>query len=163
MKKEDVPQDHAKAFQGRKKALYALDENGRYAIVPSSGWEAEEIVLDQAIEEYERWHKPEKIWPSVIRSLRDCGIRDLELYRCGNRLVQVLDVPPEYSFSEKDEADSQDPDVRAWEELMWRFQVALPFARAGEKWVRMTRLFSLRETLDAEGPLSQASDPTGES
>lgn len=54
MKKEDVPQDRAKAFQGRKKALYALDENGRYAIVPSSGWEAEEIVLDQAIEEYER-------------------------------------------------------------------------------------------------------------
>ncbi len=54
MKKEDVPQDRAKAFQGRKKALYALDENGKYAIVPSSGWEAEEIVLDQAIEEYER-------------------------------------------------------------------------------------------------------------
>ena len=54
MKKEDVPQDRAKAFQGRKKALYALDENGKYAIVPSSGWEAEEIVLDQAIEESQR-------------------------------------------------------------------------------------------------------------
>jgi hypothetical protein len=54
MKKEDVPQDRARAFQGRSKALYALDENGKYAIVPSSGWEAEEIVLDQAIEEYER-------------------------------------------------------------------------------------------------------------
>lgn len=54
MKKDEVPQDTAKAFQGRKKALYALDENGKYALVPSSGWEAEEIVLDQAIEEYER-------------------------------------------------------------------------------------------------------------
>lgn len=54
MRREDVPQDRAKAFQGRKKALYAQDENGKYAIVPSSGWEAEEIVLDQAIEEYER-------------------------------------------------------------------------------------------------------------
>ena len=53
MKKEEVPQDRAKAFQGRSKALYAQDENGQYKIVPSSGWEAEEIVLDQAIAEYE--------------------------------------------------------------------------------------------------------------
>jgi hypothetical protein len=53
VKKDEVPQDRAKAFQGRKKALYAQDENGRYAIVPSSGWEAEEIVLDQAIAEFE--------------------------------------------------------------------------------------------------------------
>ena len=53
MKKEDVPQDRAKAFQGRSKALYAQDENGQYKIVPSSGWVAEEIVLDQAIAEYE--------------------------------------------------------------------------------------------------------------
>jgi hypothetical protein len=49
MKKEDVPQQTAKAFMGHNKALYALDENGEYRIVPSSGWEAEEIVLDQAI------------------------------------------------------------------------------------------------------------------
>jgi len=54
MKEKEVPQDRAKAFQGQRKALYAVDENGQYAIVPSSGWEAEEIVLEQAIEEYER-------------------------------------------------------------------------------------------------------------
>ncbi len=53
MKKEEVPQDRAKAFQGLKKALYAQDEQGQYKIVPSSGWVAEEIVLDQAIAEYE--------------------------------------------------------------------------------------------------------------
>ena len=53
MRKDEVPQHDAKAFQGRKKALYAQDEQGRYSIVPSSGWEAEEIVLDQAIAEFE--------------------------------------------------------------------------------------------------------------
>ncbi|MBK8180433.1 MAG: hypothetical protein IPK67_16375 [Planctomycetes bacterium] len=53
MKKDEVPQHDAKAFQGRKKALYAQDEQGRLRIVPSSGWEAEEIVLDQAIAEFE--------------------------------------------------------------------------------------------------------------
>ena len=54
MKKEDVPQHQAKAFMGRSKALYALDESGRYQVVPSNGWEAEEIVLDQAIDEFKR-------------------------------------------------------------------------------------------------------------
>jgi hypothetical protein len=54
MKRDDVPQDDAKAFQGRKKIVYAQDEDGNYSVVPSSGWEAEEIVLDQAIAEYER-------------------------------------------------------------------------------------------------------------
>ena len=54
MKKEDVPQDRVKAFQGRSKALYAIDKDGRYALVPSNGWEAEEIVLDQAVDEFKR-------------------------------------------------------------------------------------------------------------
>ncbi|HXC63829.1 MAG TPA: hypothetical protein VNZ67_05695 [bacterium] len=54
MKKDEVPQHNAKAFMGRSKALYALAEDGSYQIVPSKGWEAEEIVLDQAVEEFQR-------------------------------------------------------------------------------------------------------------
>ena len=54
MKKGEVPQQNAKAFMGHSKLLYALDEKGRYVPAPSSGWEAEEIVLDQAIAEYQR-------------------------------------------------------------------------------------------------------------
>ena len=53
MKKDEVPQQTAKAFMGHNKALYATDENGEYKIVPSAGWEAEEIVLDQAIAEFD--------------------------------------------------------------------------------------------------------------
>ena len=54
MKKTEVPQQNAKAFMGRSKLLYAVDESGRYVPAPSNGWEAEEIVLDQAIEEFQR-------------------------------------------------------------------------------------------------------------
>ncbi len=54
MKRDEVPQQNAKAFMGHSKLLYALDENGRYVRAPSSGWEAEEIVLDQAIAEYQQ-------------------------------------------------------------------------------------------------------------
>ncbi len=53
MKAGDVPQDNAKSFAGQKKGLYAVDDEGAYAIVPSSGWEAEEIVLELAIEQFQ--------------------------------------------------------------------------------------------------------------
>jgi hypothetical protein len=54
MKKQEVPQQNAKAFMGHSKLLYAVDEQGRYVPAPCNGWEAEEIVLDQAIAEYVR-------------------------------------------------------------------------------------------------------------
>jgi hypothetical protein len=49
MKISEVPQDDVKILQGEKKALYALDETGRYVITPTRGWQAEEVVLDQVI------------------------------------------------------------------------------------------------------------------
>jgi hypothetical protein len=54
MRKTEVPQQNAKAFMGHSKLLYAVDEAGRYVPAPCNGWEAEEIVLDQAIAEYQR-------------------------------------------------------------------------------------------------------------
>jgi hypothetical protein len=53
MKNDEVPQQAAKAFLGHSKALYATDSDGKLSIVPSAGWEAEEVVLDQAIAEYD--------------------------------------------------------------------------------------------------------------
>lgn len=52
MKKEEVPQDQAGALEGQRKAMYAIDRDGKYAIVQSSGWEAEDAVLQQAIEHF---------------------------------------------------------------------------------------------------------------
>ena len=52
MKREEVPQDNAKTFAGERKALYAVDNDGHYGLAPSSGWEAEEIVLELAIDQY---------------------------------------------------------------------------------------------------------------
>jgi len=54
VKKDEVPQDHARAFEGQKKAVYAVDDDGRYTMIGSSGWEAEEVVLDQAITHFEQ-------------------------------------------------------------------------------------------------------------
>lgn len=78
MKKVDVPQHNAKAFEGQSKALYAIDDNGEYGIVPSSGWEVEEIVLDQAIAEFEQLCRQarEKVQQGIASTL------EYHMYRC---------------------------------------------------------------------------------
>ena len=57
MKQDDVPQDQSAAFEGQKKPLYVIDEDGEYTVALSSGWEAEEVVLDQAIAQFETLYK----------------------------------------------------------------------------------------------------------
>jgi hypothetical protein len=51
MKKEDVPQDDSLLLEGNSRELcYAVDENGKYVKVLSTGWEPKDIALRQAIE-----------------------------------------------------------------------------------------------------------------
>jgi len=54
MKLTDVPQENNKTLDGVRKAVYAVDEDGTYSVVASNGWNAEEIVTSQAVEEFER-------------------------------------------------------------------------------------------------------------
>jgi hypothetical protein len=53
MKISEVPQDEIKTLRGERKALYAVDEQGRYARTTTRGWEVEEIVLHQVINDFE--------------------------------------------------------------------------------------------------------------
>lgn len=55
MKKESVPQDDNKTYRGYgTKVMYAVDDNGNYTQVKSSGWEAEEIVLRDAVDDFKQ-------------------------------------------------------------------------------------------------------------
>ena len=54
MKETEVPQEENKTLAGVKKAVYATNENGDYGTIASKGWEVEEIVTSQAVEEFER-------------------------------------------------------------------------------------------------------------
>lgn len=60
MKEDEVPQENAKAFMGHGKVLYAENAEGDYVKAVSNGWEAEEIVLDQALAEIE--HRAADAW-----------------------------------------------------------------------------------------------------
>jgi len=49
MKKNEVPQDDANMLEGKfKEPCYAVDEDGKYTTVKSVGWEAKNVVMQQA-------------------------------------------------------------------------------------------------------------------
>ncbi|MHB8907722.1 MAG: hypothetical protein ACYDAA_02440 [Syntrophales bacterium] len=54
MKISEVPQDAVKTMGGERKALYAVDECGEYTRTVTRGWEAEEAVLTQVIDDFDR-------------------------------------------------------------------------------------------------------------
>jgi len=51
MEINEVPQDNNRMLGGHRKAMYARDASGRMVLVASSGWEVEEIVTSDAVEQ----------------------------------------------------------------------------------------------------------------
>ncbi|WDF81326.1 L-rhamnose mutarotase [Mucilaginibacter sp. KACC 22773] len=95
------------------------------------------------IAEYEYWHKAENGWPEVRRSILDAEIMDMQIYRTGNRLFMIMETSENYFAAKKAAMDALNPKVQEWEQLMWKFQQPLPWAKEGEKWVMMDQIFQL--------------------
>jgi len=85
----------------------------------------------------------QNVWPEVLKSIKDSGIRKMEIYRMENRLTMVIETSESFSFQKKAEADRNNPKVQEWEKLMWNYQQAIPHAKPGEKWVLMERIFEV--------------------
>ena len=95
------------------------------------------------IAEYDEYHKG--IWPEIKASIVESGITNMEIYRLENRLVMIMETGPDFSFERKGAMDAGNPAVQRWEELMWKYQVAVPGGKPGEKWRLMDRIFSLNQ------------------
>ena len=93
------------------------------------------------IAEYRKFH--EKIWPEITESIKNSGIVDMEIYLLGTRMFMIMEVNESFSFERKAKADQQNSKVQEWEQLMWKFQQALPQSKPGEKWLLMERIFKL--------------------
>lgn len=93
------------------------------------------------IAEYDRHHQA--VWPEILQSIREAGIQSMEIYRVSNRLFMVMEVGEDFSFEKKAAMDDANPTVQRWEELMWKYQQALPGAKPGEKWMPMKKIFTL--------------------
>ena len=94
------------------------------------------------IKEYEEYHKA--VWPEILQSIKQSGIQAMEIYRLDLRMFMIMEVDDHFSFERKAVMDTANPKVQEWEELMWKFQQALPGAAEGEKWRLMDKIFELK-------------------
>lgn len=83
------------------------------------------------------------VWPEIQASIRSAGVEAMDIYSTGNRLFMIMEVAEGFSFENKAAMDAGNPTVQKWEALMDTFQQRLPHTPAGEKWVRLDRIFSL--------------------
>jgi L-rhamnose mutarotase len=102
-------------------------------------------LIDDAklIAEYEDRHKKENAWSAITQSITGAGITNMEIYRTGNRLFMIMETDDDFSFERKAAMDDANPNVQEWEQLMWKFQQPLPWAKKGEKWILMDKIFQL--------------------
>ncbi|MBX2923011.1 MAG: L-rhamnose mutarotase [Chitinophagaceae bacterium] len=93
------------------------------------------------IEAYKEIHK--NVWPDILERIKADGITGMDIYNTGNRLFMIMEVKDDFSFERKAASDAADPRVQEWENFMWTFQQELPWAKPGEKWVLMDKIFEL--------------------
>jgi len=54
MRERDVPQEDSASLAGHRKAVYAVADDGRLRLTPSSGWAAEEVCNRLAVADLQR-------------------------------------------------------------------------------------------------------------
>ena len=97
----------------------------------------------ELISEYEYWHKSENARPEIKESILQAGITSMDIYRTGNRLFMIMETADNFSFENKNALDAGSAKVQEWENFVWKFQKPLPWARPGEKWILMEKIYEL--------------------
>jgi len=92
---------------------------------------------------YKAYHAQENHWPEIAKSIKEAGIRDMEVYLVGNRMFMVMEVDETFSHEKKAALDASNPRVQEWERLMSGFQQQLPWAEDEEKWMPTELIFKL--------------------
>lgn len=80
MRVEDVPQEGNTTLAGQRKGMYAVGRDGRIALVPSRGWEAEELVTTAAVEHFEH------LAQQALQRVRNGSAGALEYFMYARRL-----------------------------------------------------------------------------
>ena len=95
-----------------------------------------------AIQSYRDHHQ--RVWPEVLESLRDAGVRQMEILILGRRLVMVLEVNNGIDVRRMfAEHTVSHPRVQEWERLMQSLLEPASGAPPGEWWAVMEPIFQL--------------------
>ena len=93
-----------------------------------------------AVEAYVEHHR--RVWPEVRSSLQAAGVRGMEIFLLGRRLVMIVETDGDYRAQFGAHAASH-PRVAEWETLMKSLQQPCPDAPHGEWWAEMRPVFRL--------------------
>lgn len=93
------------------------------------------------IHEYEEYHR--NVSPEIKESIINAGVMRMDIYRFENRLFMIMDVDNDFTFERKSLMDAENKKVQVWEQLMWKYQQAIPGSDSGAKWVLMNQIFEL--------------------
>lgn len=100
-----------------------------------------------AVEEYRRHHQ--HVWPEVLSSLRRAGIRELEIYLLGRRLVMIVETEGADVRRAFAAHAASNPRVAEWESLMKSLQQPAADGVAADWWTLMEPLFHFAPQDDA--------------
>lgn len=97
----------------------------------------------ELIAQYKVYHAAGNTWPEITKSIKDAGIVGMQIYLTGNRMFMIMEVDETFDPNRKAAMDANNPKVQEWENLMWNFQQELPWAKKGEKWIILDKIFQL--------------------
>jgi L-rhamnose mutarotase len=104
-----------------------------------------------AVRAYRKHHAA--VWPEVLKSLRKVGVRRMEIYALGRRLVMLMETKPGFDAARDFKRHvTSHPRCAEWEELMKTFQQPPPGAPRGRLWTPMEPIFSLQRQLRRRSP-----------
>ena len=89
------------------------------------------------LKEYIEMHKPDKVWPQILKNMEIMGVLEMELYRCGYQAYLIMDMPLHFDMEKDGGYWAGLPKEQEWQNYVAKFQKVNPESKAVEKWNMM--------------------------
>jgi len=94
-----------------------------------------------AIARYKKEHQ--RVWPLVLKRLREVGITEMKIYLAGRHLFMYCETIDGFDPAKDFARCNDDPEYRKWDELMRTMQERVAEAKPGEWWAMMELVFDI--------------------
>ena len=92
----------------------------------------------EAYATYVEYHA--KVWPGVLRTIRECGIRNYSIFHKDNTLFAYFEYVGD-NFEADTAKMAADPTTQEWWAIMKPMQQPMPTRAEGESWADMKEVF----------------------
>ncbi|MGM9712957.1 MAG: L-rhamnose mutarotase [Prevotella sp.] len=100
---------------------------------------------DELIRRYVEAHSEAHARSIVLKGIREVGIKEMEVYLLGNKIVMIVDAPVDFDWDDAMAKLATLPGQAEWEAYVSQFQQCDANATSDQKWQMMTRIFHLYE------------------